>query len=416
MDDFFSPEELVQLRQHGVVIFAGRVIFDARAPITPEQLAAVEAACIGPVPPPLLALWRETSGGALDYDLAVAMNGSEESVHFSELFGHGDEGFHDLPGWIAHERARAAERSGAGPTWQPQLAALPFGGFEDSDRLYAITEPGAQFGHVLAWRRGQPGAWLHAMAEDGLATIATDLNGAFAALHLSEDPLDDASAGEYATGQALLDYLDERHGDHGLDLDLSDKLVAFYRRALVDWRAPLAQGSLAQAPLAAQIARRHAVATDDAALIDELAAAGLRFDAPLHGHALPVELAVAHGAHAAAAALVGVGAPVGAAALDDIEGPISPELTRQLLAGGARPSAHAIAQCVACGAPDAGRLIAQAYAKEHDDLPEAFEAARDTLLTELEGALAEVREGALVHHLGAEGLAERIEHLRSFQL
>lgn len=415
MDDFFTDDELAQLRAHGIVLFAGRVIFDAQPPISAQQLAAVEAACIGPVPPGLLSLWRQTCGGALDYDLSVRMSGGEEPVHWAELFGHGPEGFHDLPGWIAHERQAGASLDSEGKAWSPKLAALPFGGFEDTDRLHVVTEPGAQFGHVLAWKRALPEAWPHALHEDGLATVATDLEGAFAALHLAEDPLE--PTGDYFTGQALLDYLDERHGDHGLDLDLADKVVAYYRRALVDWRQPLREGRLADAPpLAAQIAQRHAIATDDAALINELAAAGQRFDTPLLGTALPTDLALAHGAFEAAAALVEGDAPLSADALDSVEGPISPELAQELLTRGAVPSARAMAQCVAAGAPAAARVIAQAYQKAHGDLPQAFDAARNALLEQLQAALAEASSAGLGADAGAEGLAERIEHLQSFRL
>ena len=406
MDDFFTDAELAQLREHGIVLFAGRVIFDARPPISEQQLAAVEAACAGPVPPQLLALWKETCGGALDYDLSVRMNGGEEPIHWAELFGHGPDGFHDLPGWIAHERQAA----GTSP-----LAALPFGGFEDTDRILVVTEPGAQLGQVLAWKQGLPQAWPHAMHEDGLATVATDLEGAFASLHLAEDPLE--PAGDYFTGQALLDYLDERHGDHGMDLDLADKLVAYYRRALVDWRKPLAEGRLLEvSPLAAQIAQRHAIAADDPALINELAAAGVRFDAPLHGSALPTDLALAHGAFEAATALVEGDAPLSDDALDNIDGAVSPELAQELLQRGAVPTARAIAQCVAAGAPDAARLIAQAYQERNGDLPQAFESARGALLEQLQAALAEASSAGLGHDTGAERLAERIEHLQSFRL
>lgn len=415
MDDFFTDAERTQLREHGIVLFAGRVIFDARAPITAEQLAAVEAACIGPVPPSLLALWRETSGGALDYDLSVHMNGGEEPIHWAELFGHGPEGFLDLPGWIAHERQAGAQTDTQGQTWSPKLAALPFGGFEDTDRLYAVTEPGAQFGHILAWKQGLPEAWPHAMHDDGLATVATGLEGAFAALHLAEDPLE--PAGDYFTGQALLDYLDERHGDHGLDLDLADKLIAYYRRALVDWRKPLAEGRLNEVqPLAGQIALRHAIATDDPALVNELAAAGQRFDAPVHGKALPADLALAHGAFDAAQALLGADAPVSNDALDNVEGAISPELTQELLTRGAEPTPRAMAHCVAAGAPAAARVIAQAYAKTHGDLAPAFDASRGALLEQLQAALAEASSAGLGRDAGAEGLAERIGHLQSFEL
>ncbi|MBS0343922.1 MAG: SMI1/KNR4 family protein [Proteobacteria bacterium] len=415
MDDFFTDDELAQLRAHGIVLFAGRVIFDAQPPISAQQLAAVEAACIGPVPPGLLSLWSQACGGALDYDLTARMNGGEEPIHWAELFGHGPAGFHDLPGWIAHERQAGAATDTQGTEWAPKLAALPFGGFDDTDRLHVVTEPGAQFGHVLAWKRSLPEGWPHAMHEDGLATLATNLEGAFAAMHLEEDPLE--PIGDYFTGQALLDYLDERHGDHGLDLDLADKVVAYYRRALVDWRTPLREGRLSEVPpLAAQIAQRHAIATDDAALINELAAAGVRFDTPLLGSALPADLALAHGAFDAATALLEGDAPLSADALDSVEGAISPELAQELLRRGAKPTARAIAQCVAAGAPAAARAIAQAYEKAHGDLPQAFDEARGALLEQLQAALAEASSAGLGADAGAEGLAERIDHLQSFKL
>lgn len=415
MDDFFTTAELAELRAHRIVLFGGRVIFDAQPPISEEQLAAVQAACIGPVPPDLLSLWSQACGGALDYDLSVRMNGGEEPIHWAELFGHGPEGFQDLPGWIANERQAGASVDAEGKQWSPKLAALPFGGFEDSERIRVVTEPGAQFGHVLAWKRALPETWPHALHADGLSTVATDLEGAFAALHLAEDPLE--PAGDYFTGQALLDYLDERHGDHGLDLDLADKVVAYYRRALVDWRKPLQEGRLADvAPLAAQIAQRHAIATDDAALINELAAAGVRFDVPLLGSALPADLALAHGAFEAASALVEGDAPFSEDALDSVEGPISPELTQELLARGANPTSRAMAHCVASGAPAAARVIAQACEKSHGDLPQAFDAARAALLEQLQAALAEASSAGLGADAGAEGLAERIEHLQSFRL
>jgi hypothetical protein len=38
------------------------------------------------------------------------------------------------------------------------------------------------------------------------------------------------------------------------------------------------------------------------------------------------------------------------------------------------------------------------------------------MLAELEATLLEVRDGSHGHYLGAEGLAERIDHLRTFRL
>jgi hypothetical protein len=103
-------------------------------------------------------------------------------------------------------------------------------------------------------------------------------------------------------------------------------------------------------------------------------------------------------------------------ALDAIDSAVSPELAALLLERGAQPSATAIAECVACGAPAAARVIADAYRKQHEDLPAAFETARSSMLADLESSLAEVRTGKVSHYLGAEGLAERVDHLQRFDL
>ncbi|MGE8199994.1 MAG: SMI1/KNR4 family protein [Variovorax sp.] len=407
----FTPDELSTLREHGVVLFADRVIFDAQPPMPRQQIDAVQAQCAGPVPEALLALWLQTAGGRLDYDLSLEMNGNLEAISWNELFWNGSDGYHDLQGWIAHELELAEEAAQEGGTaWSGKLTHLPFGGFEYTDRIYAVVEPGAGHGQVIAWKKGLPPAWTHALHEDSVNTIAPDLMGAFAALHLEEDPL--APTGDYFSGQTLLEYLDDRHEEHGLDLDLMDKLVAFYSRAVADWRSPLAAGTLRHQPSLARVALRHAIATDDAELVAELAAAGVDFDGPLQGSALAPDVAVGHGAFAAAAALVRAGAPVAADALRNIDGQIAPELTSALLANGAEPNVAAIVKCAACGAPASAHLIADACARAGIDVQPAFTADRDAMLLELKTTLAD-KHG---HYLGQEGLAERIEHLQTFQL
>lgn len=411
----FTPDELTTLREHGIVLFADRVIFEAQPPMPQEQIDAVQALCSGPLPEALVALWRETAGGRLDYDLSLEMNGNLEGISWSELFWNGSDGYNDLQGWIDHEQElaqEAAEESGA--PWSGKLTHLPFGGFEYTDRIYAVVEPGAAHGQIVAWKKGLPPAWTHALHEDSVNTIAPDLHGAFAALHLDEDPL--APTSDYFSGQTLLAYLDDRHEDHGLDLDLMDKLVTFYCRAVVDWRTPLAEGTLRHKPQLARVALRHAIGTDDARLIAELAAAGVAFDGPQQGSALATDVAVGQGAFAAASALVRAGAPVAADALRNIDGQISPELTAALLDNGAEPNVAAIVKCAACGAPASAHLIADACAKAGIDVPAAFIAERDAMLLELETALAKMQGGKYGHYLGQEGLAERIDHLQTFSL
>ncbi|MFS2165779.1 SMI1/KNR4 family protein [Variovorax sp. Varisp62] len=353
MDDTrFTPDELSTLREHGVVLFADRVIFDAQPPMPRQQIDAVQAQCAGPIPEALLALWQQTAGGRLDYDLSLEMNGNLEAISWNELFWNGSDGYHDLQGWIAHELELAEEAAQEGGTpWSGKLTHLPFGGFEYTDRIYAVVDPGAGHGQVIAWKKGLPPAWTHALHEDSVNTIAPDLMGAFAALHLEEDPL--VPTGDYFSGQTLLEYLDDRHEEHGLDLDLMDKLVAFYSRAVADWRSPLAAGTLRHQPSLARVALRHAIATDDAELV-----------------------------------------------------------ASALLANGAEPNVAGIVKCAACGAPASAHLIADACARAGIDVQPAFTADRDAMLLELKTTLAD-KHG---HYLGQEGLAERIEHLQTFRL
>ncbi len=415
--DPFTAAELATLREHGVALFADRVIFEAQPPMPEDPIAAVQSQCAGPLPAGLLALWRTTAGGRIDYDLTLAMNGNQEAIGWNELFFNGSPGYHDLQGWIAHEQEIAEEAAiESGHATGSLLTHLPIGGCEYTDRIYVVVEPGAEHGHVIAWKRGLPPAWTHRLHEDALSPIATDLEGAFAALHLNEDPL--APSGDYFSGQALIEYLDDRHQAHGLDLALMDKLVAFYRRAMVDWRTPLAEGSLRHHPLLAHVAARHAIATDDAALVAELAAAGVSFDGPLQGSAIATDVALGHSAFEATAALVRAGAPVAPDALSNIDGAIAPELTEALLDNGAEPSVAAMVRCVACGAPASARSIAAACMRVGIDVPAAYETDRDALLKELETELAKVRNPAqaYAHYLGAEGLAERIAHLQRFVL
>jgi hypothetical protein len=98
----FSADELDTLREHGVALFADRVIFDAQPPMPAHRISAIQAMCAGPLPEPLLALWRLTAGGRLDYDLALEMNGNIENISWSELFWDGSDGYRDLQGWIEH--------------------------------------------------------------------------------------------------------------------------------------------------------------------------------------------------------------------------------------------------------------------------------------------------------------------------
>lgn len=405
----FTPGELGALREHGIALFADRVLISVQPPLSDARIAEIEAACEGPLPQALLDLWRLTAGGELAYDLRARMDGNEEALSWAELFYDGSDQYRDLQGWIEHEQECAQEAAAEdGGVWNGKLRYLPIGGFEYCDRIYVAMEPGPRAGSVVAWKQGLPG-WTHALQQDGIATIAPDLYSAFAALSLETDPNED----EDSPGVRVLEYLDERVSDHGMPQALADRLAAFYRRALVDWRGPLEAGTLADSPRLAGLALQHALAKDDAALVRLLAAQGVRFDVALRGSAQPVEIALMQHAYAAAEALLDAGAPVSATAIHRFDRKPSPELVQRLLERGAVGDALGVARCAACGSPEAARLVAQACG---DGIAEAYAEVRDSMAGSYQEDLRRVRAGKLSHYLGADGLAERVFNLREFSL
>lgn len=409
MSEFFTSGELHALREHGIAVFADRVLIDVQPPLPDARIAEIQTLCEGPLPPGLLDLWRLTAGGELAYDLRAQMDGNQEALSWSELFYDGSDHYRDLQGWIEHEQECAQEAAADdGAAWNGKLRYLPIGGFEYCDRIYVAVAPGPHAGSVVAWKQGLPG-WTHALQQDGIATIAPDLHAAFAALCLETDPEQDQDS----TGLRVLEYLDERVSDHGMPQPLADRVVAFYRRALVDWRGPLEAGTLADNAGLAAMALQHALSHDDAGLVRRLAAQGVRFDVSLRGSAQPLDVALMQHAHAAAQALLDAGAPVSPTAIHRFDRQPPAGLVAALLAHGAVADALGVARCVACGSPEAARLVAQACG---EGLAQAYAQVRDSMDTRYQEDLERVRAGKLGHYLGADGLAARVANLREFSL
>ncbi|WP_433461793.1 hypothetical protein [Spirillospora sp. CA-128828] len=131
-----------------MAVFAGRLVLDAQPPIDDAVLGPVAERCAGPLPGPLIALWRTAFGGRLDYDLRIDLDGQDVPLSFAELFYPGSGGYHDLWGWIDHECELAEE---SWPDWSGQLIHLPIGGFEYLERVYVDTAAGPERRcHLLA--------------------------------------------------------------------------------------------------------------------------------------------------------------------------------------------------------------------------------------------------------------------------
>ncbi|KAF0806864.1 hypothetical protein A6D6_01228 [Alcanivorax xiamenensis] len=411
LSDTFTRDELQQLRDHDIVIWADRVIFEAQPPVSEDALRDIRQRIRGTLPDALLSLWRLTAGGRLDYDLRLTMHGNQEAISWTELFYHDSDGYRDLPGWIEHEQALAEEACEAGGRdWDGKIGALPIGGFEYCDRIYVVTDQHAlDYGHALAWKMGLPPAWRHAMHEDGLATIAPTLREAFQCLGLEKDPVSDDSAD---TGLEFLEYLDCRRQDHGLPDALADKIVDFYRQAVLDWRGALEAGTLSNNPLLATLALSHAIQQDDAALLTQLLDGGITADIPLRGDMSPLSLAVINNAWSAFQALLDRDPPLPERLLDDVNGPVPRALVARVLTHPDQASVQAALRCVLHGVPDSAHCITeQLSVQQRATLPEQ----KQTLLASLRTSLEKVRQGKLAHYLGEDGLRLQIKRLGAFR-
>jgi len=402
----FSPDEIERLREHGIVIWADRVIFHAQPPLDQVSLARLAAQCRGPLPEDLLDLWRHTAGGRLDYDLSLPMDGHREAISWCELFYDGSDGYHDLSGWIDHERDQAQEAAEQdGRPWDGKLAVLPIGGFEYCDRIYVVADRRAgDYGQVLAWKMGLPPAWTHALHQDALATVAPTLKAAFQTLGLERDPLgDDAD-----TGQEFLDYLADRQQQHGLPEALAGKVSDFYRAAVYDWRGPLEAGQLAGQPQLAALALAEAARRDDTGLLRRLAGQGVDLGAPLQGGAGVAHLALRHQAHGVLDTLLDLAVPMPAELLNDLNGPLPAALVARLLRLPDQATVTAVLRARLHGDPDnAARIRARLPEPQLATLDEQHRALRASLQEDLR----KVRRGELGHYLGEDGLRLWIQRL-----
>jgi hypothetical protein len=334
----FSGQERRILSEAGIALFAGRLILDAQPPIDDATLAAVAERCAGPLPDSLVALWRTAFGGRLDYDLCADLDGQDVPVSFTELFYPDSGDYHDLWGWIEHERKLAEEHQ---PDWSGRLVHLPIGGFEYLDRVYVHTAIGPDHGAVVCWRQGLPPGWeLH--AGDRAGRLADDLGALFGRLMLEHDPWE----AQDDPGAEMRDAIDDLTDSGDPDARAAAaKLRQLVQATVLDWRRALDQGTLVTQRRLRRLALDQAAADDDVALLARLVALGCDPAEQIRSGLTAIDVALLHRASAAVRWLLERRVPVenslqvGAHAVDL-------DLARDLLDRGARINACAVARAL----------------------------------------------------------------------
>ncbi len=396
---------------HNVAVFEDRLILEARPPITDAEIAAVEARCEGPIPPGLLALWKLSFGGRLDYSLSVTFGDFVHSCSFTELFYPGSDGYNDLWGWIEREAEMAEEAADErGETWSGKLPYLPFGGFEYLERLYVCTRPGPDYGSVIVYAQGLPPAWTLRLHESSVARIADDVPALFRMLDLEKDP---ATLGpkDYDAGQEMWRAVEDIAQTDPVE---GERLKALARSATVDWRAALDMGRLAVVPRARRLALQAASAAGDIPLFQRLVAAGCDLNEAFGGGGNSLDHALVHGQIEAARWLAAQGVDVTNAATNGVSQTPS-DLLADFLARGATPSGIAAATAARANRLDNAVLITEALA---EDDPESVRELIPTLARwadDSENSASRIEAGTLGSNKDASDYRAEAQRLRTLR-
>ncbi len=278
----FSAEESKLLQELGLAVFRNKLILDSQPPISDSQLAHVQQQVSCGLSPELIALWRTSFGGRLDYDFEVQFGEHLYTASFKELFYSGSEHYNTLDGWIEHEleigQQMAEEQGEAIPE---RIPFVPFGGFEYLERFYVSLRPN-EYGVVLVYARGIP--WKGHLNEDSVAKVANSVAELFDQLSLNEDPFDENSD-KYASGKEMVERILEIESEHP---QLAEKLKQIVRRSVIDWQRIVDQADFARVlsakeSKALRLALAHAVDRSDLALVERLHKAGAPFNVTLYG-------------------------------------------------------------------------------------------------------------------------------------
>jgi hypothetical protein len=342
-----------------LAVFEDRLIYEARLPVSDAEIARVEAELCGQVPPDLVSLWKVCYGGRIGYDLDVHFGPHVHSFSFCELFYPGSCGYHDLDGWIAHDRNLLAESaSETGHDCKDlKLEFLPFGGFEYLDRLY-VRVGKVDYGAVYAYSSGIPPAWPLRLHEDSSARVADDVRALFRLLYLRHNPLT-VSPENNPTGLSALEAIDLAQSAGKLGASDADRLQAILVAAVADWRFALERNTLSAEPRLARQALEHVAKTGDSALLRRLEQADIDLAHPLSGGGGLLDHVLISGHLALANALLDRGLKGGTQTFQCVPHQAEPNLLRRLYLAGATPNRYAAVAFARAGRLDNAEMLAR---------------------------------------------------------
>lgn len=408
----FTEDETQLLRDLKIAIFRNKIILEAQPPVTQAQLAEVERKVDGKLPPELIALWKTSFGGTLDYNYEVAFGDHLYTASFRELFYPGSDHYHDLNGWMDHEleawQEMAVEQGEPVPERTP---VVPFGGFEYLERFYASLLPD-KYGAVIVYAQGIP--WKGRLNENSLAIAAASVNELFDQLSLNEDPFDPKST-TYASGKNMVERLLEIEVEHP---DLARKLRQVVRRSLFNWQAVVEStdftGELsATESKALRLALEFAVNRQDTAVIERLHQKGAPFNKVLHGKGGVLCFAMTMQAFGIVERLLDLNVDVGTAPIIHAT-ECSDALLLRLIKSGVRFDEEAIYSAAETGAVDGAiALVNSDQVMEPESIPQIVASAVERAARHDDDA-AKVETGKLGSYLTAEQYRQRAHALRDF--
>lgn len=327
-----------------IAVFEDRIIYEAMPPVTEGEIARIETMLSGPIPPELRELWSLCYGGWLDYDLDVSFGSHVHSFCFSMIFAPGGRKYHDLDGWIAHERERAQEEDDDSGDKLPLLDYLPIGGFEYLERAYVCVRPD-DYGSVHVWSQGIPPGWTLRLHDDSQTRVADNLRAFFRMLDLPQDPFV-TPANECDRGPEALGAIKGAVKSGALGGADAAALKALYRSAIADWPKALECGTLGASQRLARLALMRAAKTGDMDLLSRIQAQDVDIAQPLAGGGNLLDHALFSRQRAMAETLLDWGMRGGGQTIQCAAEYASPALLERLRAAGGlpNPSAERIAE------------------------------------------------------------------------